>query len=85
MNTRNKDWEKNSRGLFVLAFQATPELILLRFMLYSNLEDKVLFEVGSIVVNTDGPKVGQAVGPRAKLQRDPRIRQANTGFALDPG
>lgn len=40
----------------------------------SNLEDKVLFEVGSIVVNTDGPKVGQAVGPRAKLQRDPRIR-----------
>jgi len=39
-------------------------------------KNRVLF-----VVNTDGPKAGQAVGPRAKPQRGLRIRQSNTRFA----
>uniref|UniRef100_M1DSD8 Uncharacterized protein n=1 Tax=Solanum tuberosum TaxID=4113 RepID=M1DSD8_SOLTU len=53
------------------------EQILLQFMHYSNLEDKVLFGAWNIVMNAYGPEVGQAVGPGAKPQRGPRIRQPN--------
>ncbi|OIT22439.1 hypothetical protein A4A49_32192 [Nicotiana attenuata] len=60
-----------------------------------NLEDKVLMEEGSIVVNMDnsnnayGPiiwtEASQVVGPRAKLRKGQGIRQPNKRFALDPG
>ncbi|KAH0668897.1 hypothetical protein KY289_023390 [Solanum tuberosum] len=50
------------------------------FWLNLNLEDKVLISEGSIVVNM----AGQAIGPKDKPQRVPRIRQSNTSFAWDP-
>ncbi|KAH0754034.1 hypothetical protein KY290_024304 [Solanum tuberosum] len=50
------------------------------FWLNLNLEDKVFISEGSIVVNT----AGQAIRPKDKPQRVPRIRQSNTSFAWDP-
>ncbi|OIT20310.1 myosin-11 [Nicotiana attenuata] len=60
--------------------------------LYSNLEDKVLFEGGSIVVNQDnsnnvyGPDIWtEVVGPGAKPRRGSRFRNPNKRFVRDPG
>uniref|UniRef100_M1D9N9 Uncharacterized protein n=1 Tax=Solanum tuberosum TaxID=4113 RepID=M1D9N9_SOLTU len=61
------------------------EQFLLQFMFYSNLEDKVLFEAWSIIVNKDGPEAGRTVGLGAKPQRGPRTRWPNTRLAWDPG
>ncbi|KAH0651220.1 hypothetical protein KY285_031338 [Solanum tuberosum] len=48
------------------------------------METSYICNNNNFVVNTDGPKAGQAVGPWAKPQRGPRIRQPNTRFTSDP-
>nr|XP_033513696.1 uncharacterized protein LOC104102615 [Nicotiana tomentosiformis] len=71
-----------------------PKPVSLRF-LNSNLEDKVLIEDRSIVVNMDKldnaygaiirTKGGQAIGPGAKPRYRQGIKQPNCTFTWDPG
>ncbi|KAH0672085.1 hypothetical protein KY284_023172 [Solanum tuberosum] len=60
-------------GSFYLSVRLNTDLI------QANVEILAVPE-GSIVVNT----TGQAIGPKDKSQRVPRIRQSNTSFAWDP-
>ncbi|OIS95935.1 hypothetical protein A4A49_05705 [Nicotiana attenuata] len=85
----------NFTSIEVNIIRASLTKYLIPRILDPNLEDKVLIEEGSIVVNMDnsnnafGPiiwnEASQAIGPRDKLQKGQGIRQPNKRFAWDTG